>query len=334
MKAASYQEVGPAKRVLRLGEHSIPEVPSGGVLVKVCASGVNPSDVKRRAGWLNGLMEYPEVIPHSDGAGVIIAVGEKVSKKRLEERVWVYNGQWERAMGTAAEYIALPSEHAVHLHDNVGFLEGACLGVPACTAYHCVASGGDLKGQQVLVHGGAGAVGAYAIQIAVLLGAHVIATCSTKEKADFALSMGAAVTINYKSQNVVKAVMAATHGKGVQHIVEVDFGQNVEIDAAVIKSRGSIASYSSTLKPRVEYDYYGFGYKGVSIEFVQVYLLSTSERLAAVTHLNQWMAAGALTHCIGHVSSLEGIAQAHEVQESGKVIGNIVLDIEKESVSV
>jgi NADPH2:quinone reductase len=89
MKAASYQEVEPAKRVLRLGEHSIPEVPSGGVLVKVWASGVNPSDVKRRAGWLNALMEYPEVIPHSDGAGVIIAVGEKVSKKRLDERIWV-----------------------------------------------------------------------------------------------------------------------------------------------------------------------------------------------------------------------------------------------------
>ena len=159
MKAAWYKEVGPAKTVLRLGEHPVPEVPSGGVLVKVCASGVNPSDVKRRAGWLNGLMEYPEIIPHSDGAGVIMAVGDKVSKKRVGERVWVYNGQWERAMGTAAEYIVLPSDHAVHLHDNVGFIEGACLGVPACTAYHCVASGGDLRGQQVLVQGGAGAVG-------------------------------------------------------------------------------------------------------------------------------------------------------------------------------
>ena len=334
MKAAWYQEVGPAKTVLRLGEHPVPEVPSGGVLVKVCASGVNPSDVKRRAGWLNGLMEYPEIIPHSDGAGVIMAVGDKVSKKRVGERVWVYNGQWERPMGTAAEYIVLPSDQAVHLHDNVGFIEGACLGAPACTAYHCVASGGDLRGQQVLVQGGAGAVGGYAIQIAVLSGAQVIATCSTKEKADLALAMGAAVTINYKSQIVVEAVMAETHGKGVQHIVEVDFGQNAEIDAAVIKSRGSIASYSSTLKPRVEYDYYGFGYKGASIEFVQVYLLSTNERLAAVTHLNQWMAGGTLTHCIGHVSSLEDIAQAHEAQESGQVIGNIVLDLEKESVSV
>ncbi|SVD39046.1 uncharacterized protein METZ01_LOCUS391900, partial [marine metagenome] len=267
MKAASYTKVGPAQRVLRVGEHSIPEVPSGGVLVKVCTSGVNPSDVKRRAGWLNALMEYPEVIPHSDGAGVIEAVGEKISKERVGERVWIYNGQWERAMGTAAEYIAVPSECAVHLHDNVGFLEGACLGVPACTAYHCVASAGDLRGQQVLVQGGAGAVGAYAIQIAVLSGAQVITTCSTKEKADLALAMGASVTINYKSQNVVEEVMAATHGNGVQHIVEVDFGQNTEIDAAVIKSRGSIASYSSTLKPRVEYDYYKFGYKGVSIDF-------------------------------------------------------------------
>ena len=334
MKAAWYLEVGPAKTVLRLGEHPVPEVPSGGVLVNVCASGVNPSDVKRRAGWLNGLMEYPEIIPHSDGAGVIMAVGDKVSNNRVGERVWVYNGQWERPMGTAAEYIVLPSDQAVHLHDNVGFIEGACLGVPACTAYHCVASGGDLRGQQVLVQGGAGAVGGYAIQIAVLSGAQVIATCSTKEKADLALAMGAAVTINYKSQNVVEAVMAETHGKGVQHIVEVDFGQNAEIDAAVIKSRGSIASYSSTLKPRVEYDYYGFGYKGASIEFVQVYLLSTNERLGAVTHLNQWMAGGALTHCIGYVSSLEDIAQAHEAQESGQVIGNIVLDLEKESVSV
>lgn len=334
MKVASYTEVGPAKSVLRLREHPMPVVPSGEVLVKVCASGVNPSDVKRRAGWLNALMEYPEVVPHSDGAGIIMAVGEKVSEQRLHERVWLYNGQWQRSMGTAAEYIALPSQYAVHLHDNVGFLEGACLGVPACTAYHCVASGGDLRGQQVLVQGGAGAVGAYAIQIAVLSGARVIATCSTKEKADFALAMGAAVIINYKRQNVVKEVMAETNGKGVQHIVEVDFGQNAEVDAAVIKSRGSISSYSSTLKPWVEYDYYGFGHKGVSIEFVQVYLLSANERLAAVTRLNQWMAEGVLMHCIGHVSSLEDIAKAHEAQESGKVIGNIVLDLEKDATSV
>ena len=328
MRAAWYECLGHAADVLTVGETETPSPGSGEVLVRVAASGINPSDTKKRAGWLGGGLEYPRVIPHSDGAGTVEATGEGVASTRVGERVWLYNAQHGRADGTAAEYVALPAELAIPLPDGVSFEEAACLGVPAQTAHYAVLWAGPVRGKYVLVQGGAGAVGEYAVQIATLSGAEVIATVSSDEKAAIAREAGAKTVLNYRKEpDLVAAILAATNGHGVDHIAEVDLGTNAELDAAIIAPRGTIGTYSSTRAPKFEFDYYGFGYKGARISFTQVYMLTHEERAVVIADLTQWMQSGALKHRMAKVFSLEQITEAHEVLEEGGLIGNVVVVI-------
>src|SRR5471030_3136342 len=173
MRAAFYEKNGSAREVLRVGEIATPQAGPGEVRVKLATSGVNPSDVKGRQG--SRKIAWPQLVPQSDGAGVIDQVGDGVAKSRIGERVWVWNGQWKRAFGTAAEFIALPAAQAVKLPDKVSFEAGACLGIPAMTAIHAVALAGADKGSTLLVAGGAGSVSQYVIQFAKALGATVLA---------------------------------------------------------------------------------------------------------------------------------------------------------------
>lgn len=328
MNAAWYETLGRAEEVLTVAEMATPVAEAGEVLVRLQASGINPSDTKKRGGWHGGRLDHPRIVPHSDGAGVIEAIGGGVSPDRLGQRVWIYNAQWERPFGTAAEFVTLPEALAVPLPEGVTFEEGACLGIPACTAHTAVLGAGPVEGATVLVQGGAGAVGFYAVQMAALSGATVIATVSSLQKAEIARSAGAVHTVDYRRDRVVDAVMDLTAGAGVDRIVEVDFGANAEVDAALLKRRGSVASYSSTSRPRAEFDYYGFGYKGATIRFIQVYLQMAEEPGAAVADLTRWMQAGALRHRIAHRFPLDRIAHAHERVEAGTDGGNVVVTME------
>ncbi len=327
MRAAWYETLGPAKEVLRVGALAAPSFEGGEVLVRVHASGVNPSDTKKRAGWLGGALEFPRIIPHSDGAGVIEAVGPEADNSRIGERVWIYNAQFGRADGTAAEYVSLPAELAIPLPGATSFAAGACLGVPACTAHNALYWNGPVDGLTVLVQGGGGAVAGYAIQLAVAAGARVIATTSSAEKMELTRRLGADLSINYKGGDVIAEVLEATRGIGVDRIVEVDFGTNAAIDARILAPKGAIGSYSSTRRPRFEFDYYGFGYKGARVNFVQVYLLSPAERAAAVATLTTLMTADRLSHAIAGTFPLDQIAAAHDAQERPGRIGNIVVEI-------
>ena len=182
MKAAFYESLGPAREVLQVGELPDPYPAEGEVRVRVQWSGVNPSDVKSRMGLRSKVMPFPRIIPHSDGMGVIDAVGEGVSSSRVGERVWLWNAAWGRAHGTACELVCLPQQQAVPLPDNVSDEVGACLGIPALTAMHAVSMDGGVTGKTVLVAGGAGAVGHYAVQMAGLMGAaRVITTLSSAQ---------------------------------------------------------------------------------------------------------------------------------------------------------
>src|SRR5690348_5866957 len=181
MRAAWYERNGAARDVLTVGEMPDPVAGPGEVVVRIHASGVNPSDVKSRQGT-RGPMAFPRVIPQSDGAGIIAAVGEGVAASQIGQRVWVYNAQWQRPFGTAAELVALPASMAVPLPEGVGFAEGACLGIPASTAHHAVFADGPVARKTVLVTGAAGGVGHYAIQLARWGGARVLATASSEEK--------------------------------------------------------------------------------------------------------------------------------------------------------
>ena len=182
MRAVYYEKNGSAREVLQVGELDTPHAGAGEVRVKLATSGVNPSDVKSRQGATRKIA-YPRVIPQSDGAGIIDEVGDGVRTSRIGERVWVWNGQWKRAFGTAAEYIVLPAAQAVTLPENVSFEAGACLGIPAMTAHHAVALAHTEKATTLLVSGGAGSVSQYVIQFAKMRGATVIATVSSAEKA-------------------------------------------------------------------------------------------------------------------------------------------------------
>ncbi|MDA0787286.1 MAG: NADPH:quinone reductase [Proteobacteria bacterium] len=220
MRAAWYAEFGAAKDIFQIGEQDAPTAGDGEVLVRVHATGINPLDVKRRAG-LRGPMMGDVMIPHFDGAGMIEAVGAGVDAGRIGERVWLYEGHLRRANGTAAAYIAIDASRANPLPESQSFAAGACLGIPAMTAHAAVFTDGPVDGQTILVTGAAGAVGNYAVQMARNGGATVIGTVSSNEKAARALEDGATHTINYKTEDVAARVMELTDGKGVDRVVEV-----------------------------------------------------------------------------------------------------------------
>ena len=327
MQAAWYERMGPAREVLVVGELPMPQPGHGEILIKVEASGVNPHDTKRRSGWLGPQMYAPRVVPHSDGAGTVAAVGPGVRGVREGDRVFVYRaGSARPGEGTASAYVAVPQANAVRLPDAISFAEGACLGVPAFTAYHATLSDGPVSGQTVLVQGGAGAVGVVAVELARWSGAKVIATVSSPDKAAIARAAGADHTIDYTREDVAARVMAITGGAGVERIVEVDFGANVAVDGAVIAENGTVASYSSTRVREPVLPYYAFGLKGVRLHFVQGMNMPRDIREAGARTIVALLERGMLKPRVAQRFRLADIAAAHECVEAGQAIGNIVVE--------
>lgn len=331
MLAATYTRTGPAAEVLKVGEVEAPVAGPGEVLVRVRASGINPSDVKRRAGWIEKVMPHPVIIPHSDGAGDIVAVGEGVDPARVGERVWLWNAQGSygepgRAFGTAAEYIALPARHAVRLSDRLSYADGANMAVPAMTAFRCIYSDGPVTGQTIFVNGAAGSVGLFAVQMAVAGGARVIGTVSNPDAAAYVKKLGAFATIDRKTEDVAARVLQLTDGQGVDRVVEVDFGANLELDIAVLKRNGTIASYSSTSNREPVLPYYAFAGKGANLRFIQCFHLPEDQRIAGEQKIAELADAGKLSVAIGATFPLEEIARAHERVERGG-FGNVVVMI-------
>ena len=327
MQAAFYEAVGPAAEVVRIGERPTPEPLPGEVRVRIHTSGVNPSDVKTRAG-ARGPIPFPCVIPHSDGAGIIDAVGNGVSTSRIGERVWTWNAAWRRPFGTCAQFVCLPGMQAVPLPPLVDFETGACLGIPAMTACHATLGDGPLDGATVLVTGGAGAVGHCAIQFAKWSGATVIATVSGAAKAQHAKAAGADHVLNYRDQDVAAAIAELTRGAGVDRIVEVEFGGNLPASAQVLKAGGVIAAYGSAAVPNPALPFYPLMFKHSTLHMLLVYLLTEPQRVRACRLINEALAAGTLSCHVGARFALAATAQAHQAVESGAVIGNVVVGID------
>lgn len=327
MRAAWYERMGPAREVLNLGELPMPEPGHGELLIRIEASGVNPHDTKRRSGWLGPAMYAPRVVPHSDGAGTIAALGGGVRGLGVGDRVFIYRaGSARPGEGTAAQYVVVPQANAVRLPDALSFAEGACLGVPAFTAYHATLSDGPVSGQRVLVQGGAGAVGVVAVELARWSGAEVIATVSSADKAAIATAAGADHVIDYTREDVAARVMEITRNAGVDRIVEVDFGANVAVDGAVIAENGTVASYSSTRVREPVLPYYAFGLKGVRLHFVQGMNMRRDIREAGARTIVALLERGMLKPRIAKRFPLNDIAAGHECVESGHLIGNIVVE--------
>lgn len=326
MRAAYYEDNGPAAEVLRVGEVDTPVAGPGEVRVRVKASGVNPSDVKSRIGVI-GKMRFPRIIPHSDGAGVIDQVGEGVDAARAGQRVWIWNAQWLRPFGSAAEYVVLPAAQAVPLPAGIDFEAGACLGIPAMTAFHAVNLDGPVAGKTILVSGGAGAVAHYAIQIAKAGGATVLTTVSSAEKADLARKAGADTVINYRSEDVAAVVQEKTGGLGVDVVIELDLAANAKLLPGVLRPKGKVVAYG-TSEIAASLPAFFTLLNSITIEFFLVYTLDEKERAAAVAGLTALLERNALIHNIASRLPLNQAVAAHELVESGKAVGNVVLLID------
>jgi len=326
MQAAWYAAIGSAEEVLHVGEIDDPSPLAGEVLVEIKTSGVNPSDVKIRAG-ARGELQFPRIIPHSDGGGIIIKVGEGVSEDRVGERVWIWNGAFGRAHGTCAEQMALPSSQAIAMPENVSFETAACLGIPAATAYYGVFSDGSVEDQTILITGGAGAVGYLGIQLAKWSGADVISTVSGGDKATVAKAAGADLVVNYKTDNVIEAVNDFTKGQGVDRILEVEFGGNLSVSEQVIKNNGVIAAYGSVAEANPSLPFYNLMFKGVKLNTYLIYIVSEKDRADINKGITSALSDNVLTPIIAESFNLSEIINAHQSLEEGSVIGNVVINI-------
>ncbi len=270
-------------------------------------------------------MGVPTIIPHSDGAGTIEAVSEGIDPSRIGERVYIWNGKWQRDFGTAAEYIALPSAQATPLPETTTFAEAACLGIPAMTAYRTVSADGPVEGQKILVSGGAGNVSRYAIQMAALGGAEVISTVSSEDKAAYARAAGATHTVNYRNEKAAEQILDLTGG--VDRVIELEFGQNIDLITQVINPNGTIAAYGSHLNPAPTIPFMPMMFKDLTLRTILVYILTPQARAETINGLAALLESGKLTHSIAATFALDDIAAAHELVESANKMGSVILEI-------
>ena len=325
MQAAFYERTGAARDVLQLAELPDPEPGPGEVRVRLRWSGVNPSDVKSRAGLRSSVLPFPRIVPHSDGMGVVDAVGAGVAPVRVGQRVWVWNAAWGRPFGTAAQFVVLPQAQAVALPASVGDEAGACLGIPALTALHAVLTRGGVRGQRVLVAGGAGAVGHYAVQFARLLGARqVLATVSSAQKAEIARAAGADLAFDYRGADIVAQVREATAGQGVDRIVEVDIAANAALDLQLVRRGGDCVVYGSGAG-EFKLPFFPLIVNNVALQFFIVYNLDDAEREQALQVLTRLLEQGRLQHLIAERLPLAQVALAHELVEQGRTVGKVML---------
>jgi NADPH2:quinone reductase len=326
VKAVWYERTGPASEVLTYGEMPTPVPSPGEVRIRLEASGVNPADVGRRGGSYRA-MEYPRVIPNSDGAGIIDQVGDGVRRLQAGQRVWLFNGQRNgRAFGTACEHIALAEHLVTPLPDRLSFAQGATLGIPAMTAWTCLFGDGSIAGNTVLVTGGAGAVGHYAVQLAKWGGAQVIATVSSAAKAEQARLGGADLVVNYKTDDVVTKAMAFTAGRGVDRVVDVDFGGNIATTLQLMAMNSTIAVYATNgnrtpLVPMRE-----LMEKCIALRSLVLFALPPPLLAAAQADITKWLVAGPRIHNIAGQFALSDTAQAHLAVEKGDKVGTVIVD--------
>ncbi len=325
MKAAWFNSFGPAEDVLEVGDWKTPEPSHGEVKIRIHASGVNPSDTKKRAGSNPALLEGGPVIPHSDGAGIIEAVGPGVPSSRIGERVWVYNAQYGRQEGTAAEYVCLPSQQAVWLPDNASFREGAMMAIPAMTAHRAVFADGDVDGQHVLVTGGAGRVGYYAIQWAKYFGATVIATASSPSSKEECARAGADLVVDHPSAEVNQEILDFTNGNKIDRVVEGDFGANLLPVLDIVKTSGVIASYSSMTDMNPSIPFVRMMFMDLTVRLVLVYAMPDEAKLHAAEDITTFLSLERLDNRVAEEHPLDNIAKAHQAIERGGNNGSVIV---------
>jgi NADPH2:quinone reductase len=327
MRAAWYDRTGAAADVLVTGELPDPHPGPGEVRVRVHRAGLNPRDVKRRAGLGDRVMTDPRVIPGDDGAGVVDEVGRDVDRARLGERVWVYFANYQRPFGTMADYVVVPADQAVPLPAEVSFEEGACLGIPALTAHRCVHADGPVAGTSVLVTGGAGAVGHYAIELAKEAGAHVIATASAPAKLSSARAARADAVLDRRAPALAEAIVRANGGRRLDRVIDVAFGANLPVSVEVLAANGTVITYASQADPVPGLPFYPLMRLGAVIRLVSVFSMPRPALSQAVSDLNELTRRGALSHPVAARFPLDASVQAHQFLEEGTAPGKVLVSL-------
>jgi NADPH:quinone reductase len=322
MKAAWYEKQGPAREVLNVGEMAAPTVGPGEVRIRISASGVNPGDTKKRGDAFGVGMPYPRVIPHSDGAGRIDQIGPDISSEWVGRNVWCYGAQSYRAFGTAAEFTVVPIDHVAPLPAKVSMEQGACLGIPGITGHRAVHVGGDVRGRTVLVQGAAGSVGLCAVALARHAGARVIGTVRSGSDEPTARNAGAQEVIVSGGDLVSR--LKALAPQGVDHIVEVAFGANVDADVELLKNYGSIATYA-TDNPAAKIPFWQMVFKNIRVFFLGSDDFPREAKMKATQDINSALEAGWTGFEIGERIPLDEIARAHELVDHPARRGRVVV---------
>ena len=324
MKAAWYEKQGAAQDVLVVGEMNDPQPRAGEVRIRSAFSGANPGDVKKREDAFGVGMPYPRVIPHSDGSGTVDEVGEGVSREWLGRRVWCYGAQSYRPFGTAAEYAVVPLKQVVQLPQGASLEQGACLGIPGITAHRAVPVAGSVEGRTVLVQGGAGAVGACAVQLAHQAGARVIATCRSESDKEIASRAGGDEVL-LTTANLAERIRAIAPD-GVHHIVEVAFGANIKTDTEVLAQGGSVATYATNV-PMPETPVWQLAFVNARLFFVGSDDVPTEAKLEATRDINKALQGGWQGLDIAEIVPLDQIALAHELLERPVKPGRVIVAV-------
>jgi NADPH2:quinone reductase len=326
--AAWYNRFGPANEVLQIGELKEPVPKAGEVKVRIFCSAVNPSDTKKRLGSNPIALDQGQIIPHSDGAGKIIDVGSDELNHRIGERVWLYEAQHNRNFGTSAEYICLPSLNAITLPKNTNYDVGAMMGIPAITAHRCVHIGKSVEDCYVLITGGAGRVGHYAIQWAKRAGAIVIATASNSKGVYDCKNAGADVVFEHPSSLFVDQVMDYTNGQKVDKIIDSDFGINLDYLLAVIKPNCEIITFASMTEIHPRIPFYKMMNMNLNLKMVFVYDIPKRAKINAINDITSSLKEDRLINRLSDQYDLEDIRSAHiKIEKNITTHGAVIINL-------
>jgi NADPH2:quinone reductase len=322
MIAAWYEKQGPARDVLMVGEMPDPHPAAGEVRIRIAVSGINPGDIKKRQDAFGIGMPYPRVIPHSDGAGRVDEIGEGVSSEWMGRSVWCYGAQSYRPFGTAAQFTVVPVAQVAPLPGNVSMDQGACLGIPGITAHRAVHVAGPVAGRTVLVQGAAGAVALCAVQLARQAGARVVGTVRSSSDEGTARTAGANDVVLSDRELVERVQRLAP--EGIDHVVEVAFGANIEADLEVLKAGGSVAAYATdSATPKIPF--WSMVFKNIGLFFLGSDDFPKDAKAWAAQDLNRALEAGWSGFEIAERVPLSEIARAHELAEHPARRGRVVV---------
>lgn len=327
MRGYSFSAAGSARDVLNFGDLATPEPGPGEVLVQMSVSAVNPTDVKRRADGRE-LGRLNTITPNNDGGGTIVGVGDGVAKNRMGERVWLFSAQAGRPHGTGAQFCMVPAQYAVPLPDAIPFEVGACLGVPAVTAHRALFSDGPIEGQTVVITGGTGRVGRYAVQMALANGATLIVTVSTEADRADVQALGAEHIVMRQREDLTERVLEITNGLGVERFVDVAFGSNLHHAPRIIKPNGVLTSYGSDAKLRPAFPFNDFMFRNITVRPFSIMGMPEHAKLAAFADIAAYLEADRLNHLIAQRFDFGQMIDAHEYVEAGNARGVVLVNVQ------